>query len=393
MIINKKVVNREKNKINLKNKFISINISNPSIFNGIKIININNSNLEELKSGTFAGLESLESINLDNNVRLKIIEQNCFEGCKNLKIISLVYCALEELKSGTFAGLESLESINLNRDKNLHTIESRCFEECNKLKIINLSECNLRGLIIKDLTSLEVINLSHNDNLSIMEPGCFKGCTNLKIINLSECNLQVLESETFEGLHKELKINLTNNNLIYIDDTSSYKNLTYNFLNIRFPGVKNNDLLEPLIILLNNSKGSEENMKKITYYKYFIINKSGDLNIIIDYLLNQTDKLLQKNIFIIVSILLKRLLDINIFIKNKHSNTTIILSFIKHYLSRDKVNNIIENKIENKIKNITKKNYNKLMFKIIKILCIYYYYFNKDIYNKIDKYLNGNFNS
>ena len=68
MIITKKIVNREKKYSSLTlTKYRSIEIDEPNIFNGLTFINLSHCKLEILESGTFANLNSLVNLFLNNN--------------------------------------------------------------------------------------------------------------------------------------------------------------------------------------------------------------------------------------------------------------------------------------------------------------------------------------
>ena len=325
MIIKKKIVNKEKKYSSLTlTKYRSIEIDEPNIFNGLTFINLSHCKLEILESGTFANLNSLETLFLNNN-ELKKIEPDCFTGCNGLTYINLSHCKLEILESGTFANLNSLVNLFLNNNE-LKKIEPDCFTGCNGLTYINLSHCKLEILesgTFANLNSLETLFLNNNE-LKKIEADCFTGCNGLTYINLSHCKLEILESGTFANLNSLETLFLNNNNLIYFNNNLQHHcniNLNGNFLNN-----ENHPLLTPL----RNHLGNIE--QNLSHYEYFktIINESN-FNDLINYLANIHKDLFSKNIFIIFYIITHYLLNIDIFTSELEIKV-IINKFLDNYI-------------------------------------------------------------
>lgn len=106
-------------------------------------------NQEQLKEGKYAG-KDMEEVVFDSNV--KLIPENCFNGCKNLKKI-IFQDHIFSIDAAAFMGCENLQTINAH---SVGIIEDFAFHGCNNVVNFNIKE---------DIAN-NIIYGTNNDNLS-----------------------------------------------------------------------------------------------------------------------------------------------------------------------------------------------------------------------------------
>ena len=105
----------------------------------LKILSLNNSNIEVIHDKAFAGLSGLQSLWLDNNI-IQNVSSGAFFGLENVKNISLHANSIETLKAGAFDKVKSLNNLTL------HT---------NKLKVVDLKTFMAKNVNLTTLTLSE----------------------------------------------------------------------------------------------------------------------------------------------------------------------------------------------------------------------------------------------
>lgn len=172
--------------------------------------------VNEIGPNAFAGLDSLESIEIPNTVTR--IGMGAFENCKNLKSITIPesveeisYAAFAECKSltkvnlpeslceihfATFSGCESLTDIQI--PKSVRMIESAAFQGCKNLKSITFPEymSQIEIAAFENCTSLTKVNLP--ERVKEIGDGAFRGCSSLKEITIPE-GVTEIDNGTFCG--------------------------------------------------------------------------------------------------------------------------------------------------------------------------------------------------
>ena len=182
--------------------------------------------LKELKID-FSGNEYLEEIVLDD--KLKKINRNVFNNCKNLKKINLEN--VEEILEYAFSGCEKLERINLGK---LSIINKNVFAKCTSLFEINLSDDlkEIQGGAFSN-TIISKLNIS-NKNTLIIKNYAFRDNKNLNEIqiNVNKC---IIESNAFSGCLNLEKLYIeSKNNKGIIIKTNAFDENNINLKNIKF---------------------------------------------------------------------------------------------------------------------------------------------------------------
>jgi len=81
----------------------------------LRILNLDNNEINEILEGTFDGLVHLTEIRLDNN-KLSTIPANAFKDCEALKILDLSFNAIKLFKVNSFTNCSSIQDINLDNN-------------------------------------------------------------------------------------------------------------------------------------------------------------------------------------------------------------------------------------------------------------------------------------
>ena len=105
----------------------------------LKILCLNNSNIEVLHDKAFAGLSGLQSLWLDNNI-IQNISPGAFFGLENVKNISLHANSIYTLNASAFDEVKSVNNLTLHR---------------NKLKMVDLKKFMAKNVNLTRLTLSE----------------------------------------------------------------------------------------------------------------------------------------------------------------------------------------------------------------------------------------------
>ena len=103
----------------------------------LKILSLNNSNIEVIHDKAFAGLSGLQSLWLDNNI-IQDVSSGAFFGLENVKNISLHANSIEILKAGAFDRAKSVNNLTLHGNK-LQMVDLKTF----MAKNVNLTRLTL----------------------------------------------------------------------------------------------------------------------------------------------------------------------------------------------------------------------------------------------------------
>lgn len=200
----------------------------------------------------FDGLDSLENLLFSWN-NLEALEPGDFdrEGLRNLKYIDFRRNAIDNVPTGTFAGADSILSIDftsnvlenwtyvdedtpyvdLNGLDNLETLDlndtwikalpADAFAAMPKLKTLIISTTYLEALApgtFRGLTQLETLDFSGNRVTSI-PAGAFEGLgESLTTLSLWNNDIESIEETVFTGLTGLQRLNLSNNKLAALPD-------------------------------------------------------------------------------------------------------------------------------------------------------------------------------
>lgn len=162
---------------------------NPSLV----VLLLNNNQLKEISSNTFADLENLRILNLANN-NIKVILADVFRRLISLERLDLESNEIETLSQGTFEKLTNLQFLDISKNP-LSYLEDNLFKtnlDLNSLAFTNTEITQISPSLLSKLKRLRVLTASHNHRLRTIEDFKFTSSNHLQYIDLSFCNLTSL---------------------------------------------------------------------------------------------------------------------------------------------------------------------------------------------------------
>ncbi|XP_023321247.1 chaoptin [Eurytemora carolleeae] len=165
-------------------------------------------------------MNSLISLNLDNNLIGDNLEGGKFDNLNSLQYLSLKYNNISKPPKEALASLRSLRVLNMDGNA-IETLEKAAFGKIPALGVLSLSENNLKNISVQAFDGmLQIQNLTlRENNLTYISPGAFLGLVSLGMLDLSHNKLVKLENKTHGLLEDCLslrKIDLSFNNIAFI---------------------------------------------------------------------------------------------------------------------------------------------------------------------------------
>ena len=191
----------------------------------LKELRISVNFLSELPNGLFQDLSKLEIIHLPKN-QLRNLPQDIFTPLQSLQVLVLQWNELHDLSPGLFHGLTNLGFLALGNNR-LTNLPNDIFEGLINLKYLFLVGNGLVQVgnnVFKGLDNLQRLILSNN-SLSLFDYDVFNDTHNLAFLDLSANELNAIPN--IEPLINLKLLDLTNNTLLWIDD-SSFSSLSGN---------------------------------------------------------------------------------------------------------------------------------------------------------------------
>lgn len=233
----------------------------------------------QLKDGV--PYRSLTDLRIESNV-MPQIRDGAFERLENLITLILVDNQIRVLTGRTFAGLRSLEFLNLEGNAISH-IKTEVFSGINmpNLKILKLSNCGISSIDPNSLSGLQqlaLLDLSSNkiDKLPVL--GDSAGLPSLTSLELSNNRLYAVNGSTFQYLPSVRHLYLSHNRISMLHRNSFTRSmqktlmslcLRYNGLEVvETPAIGQLESLTTLDISFNNlrtlaSDDIPDNVEKI----------------------------------------------------------------------------------------------------------------------------------
>ena len=177
------------------------------------LLNLISKSITTLAAGDFAGLTSLEMLELRNN-SLTTLPVGVFAGLTSLTELILYDNRLTALPAGVFAELSVLTQLGLTGN-DLTTLSPGVFAGLTSLTGLDLSGNGLTELpagVFDGLTSLTTLVL-HNNGLTTLPAGVFAELLELDQLELHNNLLGTLPAGVFAGLPKLTVLFLHNNGL------------------------------------------------------------------------------------------------------------------------------------------------------------------------------------
>ena len=179
----------------------------------ISVLSLGSERIETLQSGDFAGLTSLEQLDLYDN-DLTALPPNIFAGLTNLRQLNLWHNDLATLSPNVFTDLTNLRVLDLD-DNDFADIPPDVFAGLTNLVYLWLNDTRLTTLppgIFTGLTNLETLVLSGNE-FTTLPPDVFANLTSLEYLSLRNNFLTALPPDIFTGLTNLASLYLHDNHL------------------------------------------------------------------------------------------------------------------------------------------------------------------------------------
>lgn len=172
-------------------------------------LRISNCGLKDISWDLFNGLDSLETLILDNNA-IEYIPDFSFYGASMLKSLSLANNKIRHLQTTGLGGLLDLNYLNLKNNA-LNILSETTFPPLPKLKVADLSDNPIEMVYphtFEVLNATIELTLGSNDKQLYLQQNSFVGLDSLETLNLINVNISILERTLLMGLPKLIELNI-----------------------------------------------------------------------------------------------------------------------------------------------------------------------------------------
>lgn len=175
----------------------------------VLFIRIANCGLKEISSDLFDGLDSLETLVLDNNA-IEYIPDFSFYGASMLKSLSLANNKIKHIQVTSLGGLLDLKYLNLKNNA-LTVLSETTFPPLPKLISADLSNNPIETVYphtFEVLNATTKLILGSNDTQLHLNQNSFLGLDSLEVLNLINLNVLILERNLLIGLPKLIELDI-----------------------------------------------------------------------------------------------------------------------------------------------------------------------------------------
>jgi hypothetical protein len=133
-------------------------------FPNLQSLNIESSNLREIRPNTFQNAKKLTTLRLFNN-GIRNLNASSFVGATSLQSLTIFETNVT-VNPNTFKGLSALNYVFLTGGYML-TVNQTLFADNSKLKCLQLQSCSFKSIDLRSLTNLEELYLFYNELTSL----------------------------------------------------------------------------------------------------------------------------------------------------------------------------------------------------------------------------------
>lgn len=185
--------------------------SNGPFFNSkdLLFLRVTNCGLKYISWDLFNGLDSLETLILDNNA-IEYIPDFSFYGASMLKCLSLANNKIKYLQTTGLGGLLDLQYLNLKNNA-LTVLSETTFPPLPKLKVADISNNpieTVHSYTFEVLNSSTELILGSSDVKLYLHHNSFVGLDSLEKLHLININVTTLEQSLLIGLPKLIELNI-----------------------------------------------------------------------------------------------------------------------------------------------------------------------------------------
>ncbi|KAL0269943.1 UNVERIFIED_CONTAM: hypothetical protein PYX00_007516 [Menopon gallinae] len=180
--------------------FLSLDDDIARFSNEVRRLEIQRSNLTELKSGSFKRMPFLSYL-IIANVSLKEIERGAFEGLTNLKMADLSHNRLSEMPVDAFRDTR-ISHLSLEGNLDLQVPTNGPILKAKKLRSLVMKRCNLQhlpGSAFTEVLGLSYLDLSQN-RLEMLPRDLFAPLKHLDYLDLSDNQFGTIDFAVFTSI-------------------------------------------------------------------------------------------------------------------------------------------------------------------------------------------------
>ena len=166
----------------------------------LKILDLSQNNIRNIKVHTFNKLSKLENLYLNHNL-LDYLDRSYLSGLDNLLILLINNNNIEFIKNNTFLYLKKLKNLNIAYNN-----------------IIYISKPIFKGLV-----SLEVLELRSN-RIAILNAETFIHMVSLKRLDMGYNKIKILSNAYFSQLKELVMLKLDHNKIEFIENNDETLN-------------------------------------------------------------------------------------------------------------------------------------------------------------------------
>ncbi len=304
------------------NKITNIQFGNFIHLANLEELKLDKNEIGSFELNTFVGLGNLIYLDLSAN-KIKILKNNVFDSLIHVQRLELNLNDINQIEENALIDILNLNSLNLDSNqiftlKDVHFGSKLSSLSIHFNMISNLSDINSKTLkylfasnnriqeiyIISHLPNLEYLDLSQNRLIKIVEKS-FSKLYQLKCLNLSGNKLELQNEYNnfsyFESQSRLVILDLSYNNIKYLDTNSTFKNLS-----------------SLQILNLSNNR-----LKNIDSFLFGFLEQLSDLNLASN---NLSQFILNIGSLKLLKLSHNQLNDANFFLENnqKHTNLTML---------------------------------------------------------------------
>lgn len=182
----------------------------------LRHLSLAHNNVLLLERDSLEGLSKLLTIDLDHN-EMSVLGPGTFPALPSLKTLRISQNPIAHLLPGTFAALNSTESIFLgsyNISMDVHENSFRFLYYLKNLVLNNVTTKGLQTALLMGMPSVQ--HLTIHGNLEEIDYDAFSATPYLQSLNLSYCHLNYLSLDAFYGLTHLITLDLSHNQLLAI---------------------------------------------------------------------------------------------------------------------------------------------------------------------------------
>jgi Leucine-rich repeat (LRR) protein len=183
-------------------------------------LNLNETNLAELKANKFKSLHNLKQLDLSAS-KIATIELKSFTGLAKLEELNMRENQISKLEEKLFYDLVNLKSLDVSENK-LAKIKLKTFDNLLNLEKLNVSANLLDGIdpgVFSELTSLKELTI-YNNAISKIDSDSFKGLFALEELDMRFNDIKAIKQNVFNKLKNLKMVNFSHNGIDKVEDNS-----------------------------------------------------------------------------------------------------------------------------------------------------------------------------